>query len=158
MENTPEQPDRRRFLAGVINSAQALIGGALAVVFGGALLSPSIRRREENWLEAGSLATLANDEPTAVTLRIARQDGYRQVVERQVIFLVKVAEDEVRALSSTCTHLGCRVSWDSSTEQLRCPCHGGVYDRTGAVVAGPPPAPLDTLPTRLDGDQVLVRV
>ncbi|MGE0451654.1 MAG: ubiquinol-cytochrome c reductase iron-sulfur subunit [Vicinamibacterales bacterium] len=158
MENTPELPGRRRFLAGIITSVQALIGGTLTFVFGGALLSPSIRDRHESWLAAGSLATLPENEPTAVTLRIARQDGYRQVVERQVIFLVKVAEDEVRALSSTCTHLGCRVSWDSSTEQLRCPCHGGVYDRTGAVVAGPPPSPLPTLPTRLDGDQVLVQV
>jgi Rieske Fe-S protein len=158
MAHPPEPPGRRRFLVGIIQSTQVLIGGALAFVFGGALLSPSIRKRDENWLEAGSLTRLPTDEPTAVTLRIARRDGYRQVVERQVVFLVKVADDEVRALSSTCTHLGCRVSWDSATEQLRCPCHGGVYDRTGAVVAGPPPKPLDTLPTRLDGDQVLVRV
>ena len=88
---------------------------------------------------------------------MARQDGYSQVVERQVVFLVK-SGDSVKALSSTCTHLGCRVSWNAESEQLLCPCHGGMYDRTGKVVGGPPPAPLATMPTKVDGDQVLVQV
>jgi Rieske Fe-S protein len=94
--------------------------------------------------------------PTPVTLRVSRQDGYTQTVERQVVFLVKSGEN-VTALSSTCTHLGCRVSWDGEAKQLKCPCHGGVYDRTGAVIAGPPPAPLATLMTRVEGNQVLIQ-
>ena len=89
---------------------------------------------------------------------MARQDGYSQVVDRQVVFLVKTGAGTVRALSSTCTHLGCRVSWDAGAEQLKCPCHGGVYDRTGVVMSGPPPEPLTTSPTRIDGDQILVQV
>jgi Rieske Fe-S protein len=87
---------------------------------------------------------------------VARQDGYAQTVERQVLFLVKSGE-EVKALSSTCTHLGCRVRWDAEAQQLKCPCHGGVYDRTGAVLSGPPPAPLASIATRIDGDQVFIQ-
>jgi Rieske Fe-S protein len=74
------------------------------------------------------------------------------------VFLVKTGETEVTALDSTCTHLGCRVSWDAETEDLKCPCHGGVYDSTGAVKAGPPPAPLLRLMTRVEGDKVLVQL
>ena len=147
---------RRRFLAAAVNSIQGLIGGILAVVLGGAVIGPSFLRRRETWLKAGSLDALNEGEPTPVTLRVSRQDGYTQTVERQVVFLVKSGEN-VTALSSTCTHLGCRVSWDSEAKQLKCPCHGGVYDRTGAVVAGPPPAPLATLITRVEGDQVLIQ-
>jgi hypothetical protein len=33
-----------------------------------------------------------------------------------------------------------------------------VFDRTGAVKSGPPPQPLDRLPTRVDGEQVLVEL
>ena len=99
---------------------------------------------------------LNEGEPTPVTLRVARQDGYTQTVDRQVIFLVK-SGGGIKALSSTCTHLGCRVSWDTDAKQFKCPCHGGVYDKTGAVVAGPPPAPLASLMTRVDGDQIFVQ-
>jgi len=153
---TQGPPERRRFLAAAVNSIQALIGGTLAVLLGGAVVGPSFLRRRETWLKAGSLDALTDDEPMPVTLRVSRQDGFTQTVERQVVFLVKSGE-RVTALSSTCTHLGCRVSWDSEAKQLKCPCHGGVYDRTGAVIAGPPPAPLATLTTRVDGDQVFIQ-
>ena len=46
---------------------------------------------------------------------------------------------------------------DAQAQLFKCPCHGGVYDRNGAVVAGPPPAPLATLATRVDGDDIFVQ-
>ena len=154
MNREPNQ--RRRFLAAIVNSIQGVIGGTLAVLLGGTVLGPSFVRRRETWLKAGSLDALNEGEPTPVTVRVSRQDGYTQTVERQVVFLVK-SDTGVKALSSTCTHLGCRVSWDAEAKQLKCPCHGGAYDVTGAVIAGPPPAPLASLTTRIDGDQVFIQ-
>jgi Rieske Fe-S protein len=153
------QPDsgRRRFLSRAITAIQAVIGGALAVVLGGAAAAPAFRTRQVNWWPATAVDDLPDDEPTPVTIRVTREDGYAQVVDRQVVFLVKRGSG-VTALSSTCTHLGCRVSWDADSETLRCPCHGGVFDRTGAVKAGPPPAPLATIATRIEDDQVLVQL
>jgi len=55
-----------------------------------------------------------------------------------------------RALSATCSHLGCRVRWDAPRKQFLCPCHGGTYDRDGKVVAGPPPRGLDPVNVRLN--------
>jgi Rieske Fe-S protein len=156
MNTSQEGRSRRRFLAAAVNTIHIVIGGMLAVVVGGALVGPSFLRRRESWLKAGSLDALSEGEPTPVTLRVARQDGYTQTVERQVVFLVK-SGGSVKALSSTCTHLGCRVSWDAAAQQLKCPCHGGVYDKTGAVIAGPPPAPLASLMTRIDNGDVLIQ-
>jgi quinol---cytochrome c reductase iron-sulfur subunit, bacillus type len=152
----PRPTERRRFLAAAVNTIQGAIGGTLAVLLGGGVVGPSFLRRRETWLKAATLDALTEDEPTPVTLRVSRQDGFTQTVERYVVFLVKSGE-RVTALSSTCTHLGCRVGWDSEAKQLKCPCHGGVYDRTGAVIAGPPPAPLATVITRVDGDQVFIQ-
>ena len=153
----PDNKGRRKFLSRVIAALQGTIGGALGVVLGGAIVSPGLVRRQENWLSAGALSALPADTPTPVTIRVAREDGYNQVVSREVVFLIK-SGSEVTALSSTCTHLGCRVSWAADAKELRCPCHGGKFDAAGAVTDGPPPAPLARLQTKVDGDQVLVQL
>ena len=77
-----------------------------------------------------------------------------------IAILVWDGDKQVRAMSATCSHLGCQVHWDAKGKNFRCPCHGGVYDPAGKVVAGPPPRPLDVLDARVDtaGDTVLVRL
>jgi menaquinol-cytochrome c reductase iron-sulfur subunit len=149
---------RRRFLSGVIATLHAGIGATLAFLLGGAAIAPAFGTRRTNWWPAGDISDLADNEPTPTVIRVTRDDGYRQSAQRQVVFLVKTGDSEVRALSSTCTHLGCRVSWDPSDQVLKCPCHGGVFDRMGAVKAGPPRAPLASIQTRLENDQVLVEL
>jgi Rieske Fe-S protein len=158
MVTPSETPHRRRFFVRVITTVQAAIGGTLGVLLGGTIISPGLARRQETWLPAGSLGSLPINEPTPVTIRVARQDGYTQVVERRTVFLLKDTQSQVTAIDSTCTHLGCRVSWDTVTQELRCPCHGGTYDRKGEVTGGPPPRPLAQLMTRVDGDSVLVQL
>ncbi len=135
-----------------------MIGAALAFLLGGAAVAPGFGSRRTNWWPAGDISDMPENEPTPVIIRVTREDGYSQVADRQVVFLVKTGDDRVTALSSTCTHLGCRVSWDPNAQVLKCPCHGGVYDRTGAVKAGPPPTPLATIETRLEGEHILVRL
>ena len=63
---------------------------------------------------------------------------------------------EFVALSAVCTHLGCIVQWQEAEAEFLCPCHAGRFSATGAVVSGPPPEPLETLPVTLNGDQILV--
>lgn len=149
---------RRNFLIRTISAIHAAMGATLAFVLGGAVLAPSFEKRDASWLRAGALGGLRDNEPTPVTLRLARRDGYAQVVDRTVIYLVKVSEHEVRALHSTCTHLGCRTSYDRESRRILCPCHGGVYDVQGNVIEGPPPAPLASLTTRIEDGNVLVQV
>jgi menaquinol-cytochrome c reductase iron-sulfur subunit len=154
---SPVSLGRRRFFVRVIAGIHATMGATLAFILGGAVLAPSFRRRDESWLHAASLDAIRDNEPLAVTLRVARQDGYSQVVDRKVIYLLRQG-DQVRAMGSTCTHLGCRTTYDRPNKRIICPCHGGVYDLDGNVVSGPPPAPLPPVQTRVDGDQVLVQV
>ena len=148
---------RRTFLVRTIQGVHATIGATLAYILGSAVLAPSMTRRESLWLTAANLPALPDGEPQPVTLRIARQDGATESVDRRVVFLVRSGE-QVRALDSTCTHLGCRTRYNPETRFIECPCHGGVYDAQGQVVSGPPPRALAALPTRLDGAQVLVQV
>jgi menaquinol-cytochrome c reductase iron-sulfur subunit len=151
-------PSRRRFFSRIIWGVHGLIGAALGVVGGGAIVGPGLGRRTERWVPAARLDELAPNRPVPVMLRLAREDGYTQVVQRRTVFLIRTSERDVIALDSTCTHLGCLVSWDGDASELVCPCHGGRYSRSGAVTAGPPPAPLARFETRLAEGDVLVRV
>jgi menaquinol-cytochrome c reductase iron-sulfur subunit len=155
-ETTISDPPRRRFLSSITTGILTAISGILGVLGGGAILSSTVRRQDE-WLAAAALHELPDNQPTAVTLSVMRLDGYRQALERRTVFLVKTAESEVTAFDATCTHLGCHVDWDAGEQVFRCPCHGGVFDRSGAVMDGPPPEGLVKVATRVEGDRVMVQ-
>jgi Rieske Fe-S protein len=158
IEPTDRSTGRRKFLVRAIVAIQGTIGAAVAFVFGATALSPSFLRRQNTWLRAADLDSLPENQPVPVTLRVTRHDGYSQVVDRTIVYLVRTGEQDVRALQSTCTHLGCRTSYDRKTKRILCPCHGGVFDVQGNVLEGPPPAPLPSLTTRVDNGSVLVQL
>jgi Rieske Fe-S protein len=152
-----EDMHRRRFLSRVFAIIQTAIGATVAFVMGGTVIGPAFGAKRTNWWPAATISDLIEGEPTPVTIRRAHTDGYRQSVNREVVFLIRT-EGQVTALSSTCTHLGCRVAWDADAALLKCPCHGGTFDRDGAVKSGPPPAPLAKLATRIESGQVMVEL
>ena len=92
---------------------------------------------------------LPPDTPHAAVLAERHADGWYETRKETVIYIDREG-DGYRALSATCTHLGCRVSWIAESKQFKCPCHGGVYDRDGRVVSGPPPAPMTRVNVRLN--------
>lgn len=152
-----EDIHRRRFLSRAFAVIQAAIGATVAFVMGGTIVGPAFGAKRTNWWPAAAMSDLIDGEPTPVTVRRALTDGYRQSVNREVVFLIRT-NGNVTALSSTCTHLGCRVAWDSDAALLKCPCHGGTFGRDGAVKSGPPPAPLTKLATRIESGQVMVEL
>ena len=95
--------------------------------------------------------------PLTATLTERLADGWLESRKSTVVFLDKDG-DEYRALSATCTHLGCRVAWHEETGQYKCPCHGGTFDRAGQVVAGPPPEGLRRLPVRVNPETAELEV
>ena len=157
--DSPLQPERRRALAVLVNSLVALIGGALSALLGVFTLRPAAATSRERWVRAGPLDDLTSDSPVTRVLTVPRADGWYRERAQQTVFLI-LDGDKVRALSATCTHLGCQVRWDAKSKHFRCPCHGGVYDPSGKVVDGPPPRPLDSIDARVDGPEktVLVRL
>ena len=70
--------------------------------------------------------------------------------------LVMNADGTYRALSATCTHLGCTVQYRSDLRQIWCACHNGIYDLNGRNVSGPPPRPLEVFDVHSRGDEIVV--
>ena len=52
----------------------------------------------------------------------------------------------LHALSPTCTHLGCRVNFNTAERSWDCPCHGSRFDVEGRVLQGPAVKDLATKP------------
>jgi menaquinol-cytochrome c reductase iron-sulfur subunit len=144
---------RRGVLRAFVNSAAAIVAGALAGVLGRFAVAPLVQV-EEQWIRATPLADLDPGKPRAVVVAVPRQDGWSRTRANETVFLVWDGLTGVRGMSATCTHLGCRVRWDQHAERFKCPCHGGEYDASGRVVSGPPPRPLSVIAARItdDGD------
>jgi Rieske Fe-S protein len=155
-----EAGGRRRALILFVNAAIALVGGAFTAVAGVFALRPPSAAAAGRWVRAGTTDDLKPDEPVPRVLAISRADGWYRERARQTVFLVWDGDKQIRALSATCTHLGCQVQWDAKGKKFRCPCHGGVYAADGRVLDGPPPRPLDTIEARIDprDTSVLVRL
>lgn len=45
-------------------------------------------------------------------------------------------------VDTTCTHMGCELSWNSAEKTWDCPCHGSRFTYEGDIVEGPTVAPL----------------
>jgi menaquinol-cytochrome c reductase iron-sulfur subunit len=153
---------RRSLLLAAIGTALAaassVSGAVLAFVLG------PLRRRapqEPVLLDVGPASAFealraGTSGPEEILVERVVEDGYmtRRVKERFAIVRDGRAASGLAALATTCSHLGCGVSWDRGRNAFLCPCHGGVYGPDGAVVAGPPPRPLTRLPIVVDGGRV----
>jgi len=145
---TVSRDDRRSALARLVVGGLALVGGGLAGLLA-VVASPRAAAPTRRWRKAASIFDLGPKDPYLAVLSERHQDGWYET-RRQTIVFVDREGDGYRVLSATCTHLGCGVAWDAAAQQFKCPCHGGVYARDGRVVSGPPPRPLDRIPSRVN--------
>ena len=90
---------------------------------------------------------------------------HSMVVRHQGKLVVVVRQGkDVYALSAACTHLGCIVHWKDKGDpgmkmgdNLHCACHDAFFDlKTGKVMGGPAPLPLQTFPVTITSDQIVI--
>lgn len=52
-------------------------------------------------------------------------------------------QQQIVALRTVCTHLGCTPNWLEAEQKFKCPCHGSGFYKDGINFEGPAPRPLE---------------
>jgi len=61
-------------------------------------------------------------------------------------------QQQIYALQTVCTHLGCTPSWLEAEQKFKCPCHGSGFYKDGINFEGPAPRPLERYAIRIADD------
>ena len=61
-------------------------------------------------------------------------------------------KQQIYALKTVCTHLGCTPSWLEAEQKFKCPCHGSGFYKDGVNFEGPAPRPLERYAIRIADD------
>lgn len=135
---------RRRFVQGLLGfSVVATIAGVVVPVIG--YLWPPTRQSATGGgrVLVGSVKDLPVGQAKVLP------------VNDKPVIVVNTTAGGIKAFSAICTHLGCVVEWDQGKQIIHCPCHDGRFNpTTGAVISGPPPAPLPPVSVAVENDQI----
>ncbi len=134
-----EEVTRREFVRYLVLASATFAAGSVVVAAWTSL-------RPGNVGPAQPIVALAEVAPGGAYL-------FRYPTPSDPAILVRLRDGALRAFSQKCTHLGCVVTWSADREQMRCPCHDGLFDAaTGLVVAGPPQRPLARIDVEVRAD------
>jgi cytochrome b6-f complex iron-sulfur subunit len=135
----PELMPRRDFLGlGAAYAASA----ALLVAFFGALRLPK------------AAVLPSSSKKFRISLPTTMVEGLPHIPSGRSVAVFQRG-NEVYAMSTVCTHLGCLVK--PSDEGFDCPCHGSKFGKDGSVIRGPAPKALPWLEVKhIGGNQFLV--
>lgn len=145
MRGSEVRDDRRTFLGGLLKgSLVAGFVGLLGVIT--AYIFPPERR---------------GFNPRQQRVRVARAaeiplgKGKQILFNGEPVWVLHLRAGFV-ALSAVCTHQQCIVHWDEQRLAFTCPCHAGLFDAHGNVLAGLPRRPLPQLRVERIDEEIYV--
>jgi cytochrome b6-f complex iron-sulfur subunit len=141
--------DRRGFLSVMLGSMMGIGFVALSATAGlwtlgfARFLFPNILTEPPSRFKVGFPEGFA---PGTVEERFKAQFGV-WVVNAQYS-----GEQQLFALRTVCTHLGCTPNWLEAEQKFKCPCHGSGFYKDGINFEGPAPRPLERYAIRIAED------
>lgn len=147
-DRTPaEVAERRAFLFGMSALAVGFtaLTGVLALWTLGTVrfMFPNVLRLPPSRFKVGFPDTFA---PGSVEEKFKAQFG---------VWVVNTefnGAQQIFALKSVCTHLGCTPNWLEAEQKFKCPCHGSGFYKDGINFEGPAPRPLERYAISIGND------
>lgn len=146
---------RRGFLGWAVAAIGAVFTALVGLPIIGYILAPLGLQRPLLWARVCSLDEIPTNAPRLFPVSFPRQSGSQQWQQEMGVYVIRHG-DQILAFSNICTHMNCSVRWIAQREQILCPCHGGVYDRWGTLIGGPPASSLPLYEQRVEGNDLYV--
>ena len=148
---------RRNFMQTAIWGIGGLIGigfGAPAIAY---IAGPALKNQQvQAWMRLGPTSKVELGTPTLFSFTIQTQTGWIVNSEEISVYVLSTDGRSFIAMSNICTHLGCHIRWIAEQNHFFCPCHNGVFDKSGNVVSGPPPRPLTRYDVKVENGELFV--
>jgi menaquinol-cytochrome c reductase iron-sulfur subunit len=151
---------RRSFLKAVNLAIGGVIAAAFAIPGLRYVLFPARRRVVDGPRDFVTVGDARAIGATPVRVEITapmQRDAWARVenVRLGAAWLVRDGEGDIRALSTTCPHLGCAIDFDPGQRVFRCPCHTSAFALSGAYESGPAKRGMDPLEIRVSDEGVV---
>lgn len=144
---SPELAERRAFIFGLSALATGFVAlsGTLALWTLGSVrfMFPNILREPPSRFKVGFPDQFS---PGQVEEKFKAQFG---------VWITNVeyhGQQQIAALKSVCTHLGCTPNWLDAEQKFKCPCHGSGFYKDGINFEGPAPRPLERYAISIGSD------
>ncbi|MBI2486790.1 MAG: ubiquinol-cytochrome c reductase iron-sulfur subunit [Deltaproteobacteria bacterium] len=138
-DNTQSKPTRRGFVKFALGAISAGITAAIGVPLFGFYIIPALKKEEVTWLAVGPISDFKEGETKLVVARPVLKKLWPEEVPKVAVFVSNRGGGKFDIFHTHCTHVGCPIQWNPPAQRFFSPCHGGVFDRDGKVLAGPPP-------------------
>lgn len=158
-EHNPHGPtarkelSRRQFLSYTLGGASAFMIGGAALPMVRFAVDPLLQKKtDSDYVKVVEVSKLTA-EPQEFNFEVLQVDGWYESKPTMTAWICK-DEKGILALSPTCKHLGCTVSWNNNEkfkDQYFCPCHGAHYTKEGKQLAVAR-APLDEYKVKVSED------
>jgi glycine/D-amino acid oxidase-like deaminating enzyme len=122
-------PRSRRILTATGFGKWGMTGGTAAAAVLAELLESDVRSPAAKLLDPWRLTVRAS-LPTLLK-------------ENTQVGLHFIGDQIAKRSAPRCTHLGCKLDWNSGERSWDCPCHGSRFAADGSVLEGPAVEPLD---------------
>lgn len=167
MAQQQAKSSRRNFLLGALTGGAAVLG--LAWIWNTLHLFPesdrgnAVQSANNGGASATATAPATNGTPAAPTTAASPIAQVNSVQNNSAVtftlasngdpgILVRLNNGNFVAYDAACTHAGCPVDYDPSSQMLICPCHGATFDpaKQAEVIQGPASTPLTSVPVHID--------
>lgn len=149
--------DRRGFMGLMTWVIGGIIGAGFGIPAIAYIVGPASKKsKDQNWIPLGSVSKVELGTPILFKTKIKQQTGWITNEEEISVYIFTENGRDFIAMSNICTHLGCRIRWVADQDQFFCPCHNAVFDKSGNVVAGPPPRSLDQFQVKEENGQLFI--
>jgi menaquinol-cytochrome c reductase iron-sulfur subunit len=142
---------RRRFFRWASAIGATLSAALIGLPSLRAFLTPAFQRpSKKDWIKVAESDLIEIGTPVKVDFVEAMNDAWVEERALRTVWLYTEDGESFLAWNGTCTHLACSYGFDADKKVFHCPCHHGLFDvKTGKVLDGPPPRPLDSLEVRI---------